>query len=363
MASPIRHDDGLDLFIDVERRRLKEALTETPGSFTLAQAVTLSQSLINSFLGHESKNSLRFRVNPSLSFPPHDIKDLDFEPTESGLRALITINLMGLHGAASPLPSYFTQYVAQHQDEKCVLRDFLDIFNHHLVDILYHSWLKYRYHIRFKPKAADRLSNQFFSFMGLGHRTLRENDQLDPLKLMAYIGLIAFNGESTGSLESILRHYFSHREVYLVLCVRREVTIPNDQKSSLGQANSTLSDDCLLGETVSDQIGKFRIVIENLNWPTFNGFLPCGQTFPRLKSIIRFVMRSQLSFDLELSLKQEDIPALIISETAQCRLGWSTWLGNCGDGVLLLEADSTDENFRPTGFSSSSAVEGQIVIS
>jgi type VI secretion system protein ImpH len=305
----------------------------------LAQAVSLSQGVINGHFGSGSKNSLRYRVNPSLSFPPHDLAELDFEPTESGVRTLITLNLMGLHGAASPIPAYFTEYVAQHQDEKCVLRDFLDIFNHHFVDLLCQSWLKYRYHVRFRPMATDRLSNRFFSFMGLGHKTLRENGELDPVRLMAYMGLIAFSGESAGSLESILRHYFSHREVHLVLCVRREVPIPGDQKSSLGAANSTLGDDCLLGESVKDQTGKFRIVIENLNWVAFNGFLPCGKTFPRLKSLIRFVMRSQLSFDLELRLKPEDIPALIISESAQCRLGWSTWLGNGGDGVVLLETD------------------------
>ncbi|MDR2386085.1 MAG: type VI secretion system baseplate subunit TssG [Deltaproteobacteria bacterium] len=340
MASPIRPDEPLDQFLDEQGRRLKEALTENPGSFSLAQAVTLSQSLINSFFGSGSKNSPRYRVNPSLSFPPHDLAALDFENTDSGLRTLITLNLMGLHGAASPIPAYFTEYVAQHQDEKCLLRDFLDIFNHHLVDLLCQSWLKYRYHLRFRPQASDSLSNRFFSFMGLGHPTLRENGQLDPVRLMAYMGLIAFSGESAGSLESILRHYFSHREVHLILCVRRQVPIPDDQKSSLGLANSTLADDCLLGEQVCDQSGKFRIVIENLNWLAFNGFLPCGQTFPRLKSLIRFVMRSQLSFDLELRLRPQDIPALIISQSAQCRLGWSTWLGNGGDGLVLLETDS-----------------------
>ncbi|MDR2367605.1 MAG: type VI secretion system baseplate subunit TssG [Deltaproteobacteria bacterium] len=339
MAGPVRHDEALGAPLDEGRKRLREALTETPGSFTLAQAVSLSQSLIDSFFGAGPGNGPRYRVNPSLSFPPHDLADLDFETTEAGTRTLITLNLMGLHGAASPIPAYFTEYVAQHQDEGCVLRDFLDIFNHHFVDLLCQSWLKYRYHIRFRPMATDRLSNSFLSFMGLGHPSLRENGELDPVRLMAYMGLIAFSGESAGSLESILRHYFSHREVHLVLCVRREVPIPADQKSRLGEANSTLADDCLLGETVSDQTGKFRIVIENLNWVAFNGFLPCGRTFPRLKSLIRFVMRSQLSFDLELRLKPGDIPSLIISEGAECRLGWSTWLGNGGDGVVLLETD------------------------
>jgi type VI secretion system protein ImpH len=332
--------DPLDLLLDEDHRRLKDALTKTPGSFTLAQAVALSQRLIDKLGPESSKDSVRYRVNPALSFPPHDLADLDFESTDNGIRTLITLNLMGLHGAASPIPAYFTEYVAQRQDELCVLRDFLDIFNHHFVDLLCQSWLKYRYYIRFRPNATDRLSNQFLSFMGLGHQALRQNGELDPTKLMAYMGLIAFSGESAGSLESILRHYFSHREVHLILCIRRQVPIPDDQQSRLGQANSTLADDCLLGESVADQTGKFRIVIENLGWLTFNDFLPCGQTFPQLKSLIRFVTRAPLCFDLELRLKPADIPSLIISETSECRLGWSTWLGDGADGVVLLETES-----------------------
>jgi type VI secretion system protein ImpH len=285
-----------------------------------------------------SLDSLRFKVNPDLSFPPSDVKTISWKVGTSRPTAEMALNLMGLHGAASPLPGYFTEFVTKHQDEDTRLRDFFDLFNHRLICLFFDSWLKYRHHFQYQEDASDRLSHRFFSFLGLGHECLRTGERLDYTRLLSYMGLIAFNGESVGSLETILRHYFAHSEVYITPCVVRRVSIPMDQQSGLGLINSRLDRDCLLGETIVDQTGKFRISIRDLNWRIFNSFLPCGETFPRLASLVRFVMRSQLSYDVELHLKPEEVPPLIIGAATEVRLAWSTWLGEGGDGIVRLEA-------------------------
>jgi type VI secretion system protein ImpH len=320
------------------------ALHENPGNFTFAQAVRL----LRKELGGEAAmplsaagatDKLRFKVNPDLSFPPSDIKAIAWADDESSPpSAEMTLNLMGLHGAASPLPGYFTEFVTQNHDEETRLRDFFDLFNHRLICLFFDSWLKYRYHFQYQENASDHLSHRFFSFLGLGHDKLREAEKLDYTRLLSYMGLIAFNGESVGSLENILRHYFVHREVYISPCIVRRVKIPQDQQNKLGRLNSSLSQNCLLGETMTDQTGKFRISIRDLKWRVFNSFLPCGETFPQLGSLVRFVMRSQLSYDVELRLKPEEVPPLIIGADTEVRLGWSTWLGEGGDGIVCLES-------------------------
>ena len=328
----------------LSKTNIFDVLTDVPGSFSFGQATLFSyKKLLANGVPAPEKN-LRFKVNPDLSFPPSDVFDLKFEGDGAETKALMTLNLMGLHGAGSPLPSYFTEYVAQHQDEPCPLLDFFDLFNHELVDLFYGSWLKYRYHIQYEDGAADRLSCRFFSFLGLGHKNLRDTEDLNLLRLLPYIGLIAFSGEATGSLESILRHYFRHCDLEILPCIVRQVAIPDDQKSRLGQNNSVLGEsndalggECLLGEIVRDQHGKFRIVIKNLDWQLFNKFLPIGDTFPQVASLVRFVMRSQIGFDIELRLKPEEVPLLYIGENSENRLAWSSWLGDGGDGIVQLE--------------------------
>ncbi|MDR3073368.1 MAG: type VI secretion system baseplate subunit TssG, partial [Deltaproteobacteria bacterium] len=91
-------------------------LLDRPGSFAFAQAVEIASRVVRSQGLPAGRELCRFRVNPSLSFPPGDIEELRFAVLEDGsARVELTLNLMGLHGAASPLPAYFTEHVARHQ--------------------------------------------------------------------------------------------------------------------------------------------------------------------------------------------------------------------------------------------------------
>jgi len=283
---------------------------------------------------------LRFRVNPNLSFPPGDIEEVRFAVDDGDTaRVWFVLNLMGLHGAASPLPAYFTEHVAQHQDEPDALRDFFDVLNHRLISIFYGTWDKYRYYLQYRDKGSDTSSRRFFSLIGLGHQELQGTSGLRRERLLSYMGLIAFSGEAAGSIESILRHYFRHPFVQIIPCIRRQVPIPGDQQCALGVINSRLASDFLLGNEVLDQTGKFRVLFDRLSWARFTEFLPGGSLFAELQTLVRFVLRSRLGFDVELRLKTAEIPEFSVGQSSPCRLGWTTWAGAGGDGVIVLETD------------------------
>jgi type VI secretion system protein ImpH len=312
-----------------------EELDRSPGNFAFAQAVRLAANYVHTQA--QKAPRLRYKVNPDLSFPPGDIKSIELNTAEAEIQ--IVLNLMGMHGAASPLPAYFTEFVAQHQDENDTLRDFFDIFNHQLISILYGLWSKYRYYIQYENNAGDKLSNRFLSFIGMGIAELRQAKALNWAKLLAYIGLIAFRGEAAGALESILRYYFNHQAVSIIPCIVRSVIIPADQLCVLGCENSYMNVDCHLGTEIPDQTGKFRIRVADLGWEKFNSFLPNGPVFAELKILVQFVLRSRLTFDLELRLLLSEMQPLCIGENSVCRLGWSAWLGDNGDGIVILETD------------------------
>lgn len=320
---------------------------ESPGSYAFVQAVDLIQAGLRR-QGHANPfGAIRFRVNPNLSFPAGDIEDIvvtenNAPESHDGRKVEMTMNLMGLHGAASPLPAYFTEHVAILQDTNDAVRDFFDLFNHHLVGILYKSWRKYRYYLQYEEGASDRYSQRFFSFIGMGFDSTRQAKELNWSRLLAYMGLIAFKGDATGSLESTLRHYFNHENLRIIPCVKRRVKIPQDQQCCLGRLNSGLGINLLVGEEVKDQTGKFRISIADLTWNSFNSFLPDQPIFAELTSLIKTILRSRLQFDVELRLRPAEIRPLTIGSSTVNRLGWSTWLGDTGDGIVILEQACTE---------------------
>ncbi len=317
-----------------------EDLRAAPGSFAFPQAVDIAERWLRGEGHVVSSGSFRFSVNPALSFPPGDIEAMDIVRREAGAPHMaMMLNLLGLHGAGSPLPAYFTEHVAQHADDPDALRDFFEIFNDRLVSLLHGTWRKYRYHAQYKEHAADRLSDRFFGFIGVGQKEIRQAKALRWPRLMAYMGLIAFNSDSGGSLESILRHYFSHEAVSIIPCVTRWVAIPEEQQIRLGEANCTLGDDFVIGEEMPDQTGKFRIRIADLTWEQFNSFLPSEEKFTELLTLVNFVLKSRLEFDVELRLRPEEIPDWRLEDGNECRLGWSTWAGDGGDGVVTLETN------------------------
>jgi len=339
MAGQTRQDGAsVNMQVPAAYPPLIAELLATPGAFAFPQAVELAARYLRAKGETVTAETFRYSVNPSLSFPPGDIEALEFV-TREGLptQVLLTLNLMGLHGAGSPQPAYFTEYVAQHADETDALRDFLDIFNHRLVGLLHQTWLKYRYYAQYRALASDRLSNRFFGFIGAGHRDIRQAKQLKWPRLMAYMGLIAFNGESAGSLENILCHYFSHKNISIIPCLRRWVAVPEDQQTRLGTNNCLLGENFIAGQEVPDQTGKFRIRIANLTWNQFETFLPSGIYFSELQTLVKFILRSRLDFDIELCLLPEEIKAWSLDADSTSRLGWSTWAGEGGDGIVVLE--------------------------
>ncbi len=337
---------------------LLENLRALPGSFAFPQAVDIAERWLRSRAAKEAgntggtggargagagvnANSVRYKVNPALSFPPGDIAAFDIVERENlGPQANFTLNLMGLHGAGSPMPAYFTEYVAQHADEADALRDFFDIFNHRLVGLLHQTWAKYRYYAQYKPQASDRLSNHFFGFFGAGHKELRQAKDLRWPRLMAYVGLISFNSDSVGSLESILRHYFNHQAVHIQPCIMRWVAVPEEQRARLGEENCALGEDFVLGDEMPDQTGKFRICLSELTWEQFNSFLPSEEKFAELHTLVKFTLKSRLDFDVELRLLPEEVRPWKLDDASGLRLGWSSWATGLsveeGDGAVII---------------------------
>lgn len=277
---------------------------------------------------------LEFQANPSLGFPASDIDHVEFFEEHGQVRARLCLNLIGLVGAGSPLPAFYgEQALGEEKDNPT--RDFLDLFHHRLQRLMLPIWRKYRYCASFQSGARDPFSEQLYALIGLGGEEIRKASQLNWKRLLPYLGLLSLRAHSAALIEAVLRYYFKHAELNLEQCIERLVDILDEQRNRLGSANSLLSQDLVLGERVRDRSGKFRIHICELDWQRFHDFLPIGNGYQPLCSLVRFTLRDPLEYDIRLVLRQQEIRELCIGEQNSCRLGWTSWLGHERAGGMV----------------------------
>lgn len=268
----------------------------------------------------ERECQLVFSANPSLGFAASDIASLD----QVNDHTVMLTNFLGLAGSQSPLPAFITEQLL-HEEPGGIKRPFLDFFNNRLIALVYRIWRKYRYYVRFQPGAEDQFSAQLFALVGLGDTQLRGDTPINWCKMLAYAGTLAGRSRSPTVVAGIIAHCFDLEHVEIRQWVTRKVKIAKEQQMSLGCMNGRLGEDTVIGESVFDCNGKFVICIKDLTRERFNDFLPVGKEYQPLCKLVEFILREQMAFDLELSMTDEETPALQLGQ--HIALGWTSFLG------------------------------------
>jgi type VI secretion system protein ImpH len=279
--------------------------------------------------GPAARETIRFRPHASLAFPTCDVEAIEAVEEQDGAlpRFQMTVNFLGLYGPASPLPTFYTEDIITTDIDEDYRRNFLDLFHHRAISLLYRCWEKYRYYVQYRPGASDQFSQWMFALIGLGGADLRKESQVYWPRLLPYLGLLGMHTHSATVLAGVVSHYFGGLPVRLEQCVGRWVPLAVEQWHTLGQTNGTLGVESTLGKRFYDRSGKFRLHIGPLDFATFQKFLPPGAYYQAVRELVMFGMRDQLEFDVDIILQASDIPDLVLSAESPCRLGWSTWLG------------------------------------
>ncbi|CAM3134160.1 type VI secretion protein [Pseudomonas floridensis] len=326
------------------------AMGITIREYSIYQAVPLILNMLRDVYpqadDEQLHDFLELQANPDLGFPGSDIERLDVLEERGQLRVRLCLNVISLIGSGSPLPAFYSEQAQADQGGSNTTRDFMNVFHHRLQKLMLPVWRKYRYRAVFAHGAKDRFSEHLFALIGLGGERIRETTDLNWKRLLPYLGLLSLRAHSAALIESVLRYYFKHAEMFIEQCTQRVVLIDSRQRNSLGRANHQLGQDAVLGERVRDRSGKFRIHIRQLCWDSFHQFLPIGARHQPLRALVRFTQRDFLEYDISLTLLRDEIRALHIGETNTCRLGWTSWLGReRADGVVTLGRSIIEDRY------------------
>lgn len=300
-------------------------------------------------VGHEgpaASEALRFRPDTSLAFPASDVTDLSVIESAGTRRPRfrITTSFLGLYGATSPLPSFYSEDILRADEENDRVRAFLDIFHHRLLSLFYRCWSKHRHHVQFEYGEGDRFTPRVFALGGFGTPDLAQATGLpEPGRLVHFAGLLNQRTRSASALEGLLSDYFDGLPIEIEQCTGRWIPIVSRQRASLGQRACRLGRDCTLGERVFDRTGSFRVRVGPLDYPRYLRFLPDQEDHRTLRQLVSVFTNDAFEFDLALRVRKRPALKLTSKKTtgASPRLGWTTWLrsagpnGNSSDTVVF----------------------------
>jgi type VI secretion system protein ImpH len=285
--------------------------------------------------GPVDQEPIRFRHDTSLTFSTADVSHVgertaadDLWPAVASQPYGVMTTFLGLHGAVSPLPTYFAEEVAQ--DGEGVLRDFLDVFHHRWISLFYRAISRYNFATEFSTDGCDSWSKRVLALAGVDTFAAQREPPLPRWRLLRLASVLCRPRCTAWSLETALRDVL--HEVLRGAHLRIEqfigswVPIHENQQIRLGLANSRLGKNTVLGSTALDATGKFRIVIGPLSRSDYNRLLAEKELQARIHATVSLVSRDNLEYDVALLLDERTLSGLYLDALAPPRLGIDTFL-------------------------------------
>ncbi|SAK88406.1 type VI secretion protein [Caballeronia calidae] len=270
----------------------------------------------------------RLGQQPSLTFAPREIASV------GALDGRLQVRLFGLGmlGPNGPLPLHVTEIARERQESRRdrTLVDFLDVFHHRYLTLLYRAWSSAQ-----AAAGLDRSDDEQFSFYvasitGQDPSEIRSRALPAHAQLAAAANLVREVRDPDG-LRMTLERYFGV-PVSIEEYVFHWIEVAPEEHTHLGRADpaATMGVGALLGEQVPDRQYRFRIVIGPIELDRYLRFTPRGEDLPMLVDWVRSFVGYEFEWELELRILSESAPAAKIGGPQQ--LGWSGWLGCSSDG-------------------------------
>ena len=324
-------------------------IRERPQEFAFFEAVRLlelakPEAVLLGREGPAREEAVRLRPSSSLAFQAGELTK--FEHVEDSVE-LMTVTLLGLYGANSPLPGFYStdilEYETVNAGEPDPVRLFLDVINHRLLSLLYRAWSKYRWGFTFRSGATDDISRAVFALCGIGDRADLAGFEISPQRLLRYAGFATQKPASAQSIARAVSDFFDGVPVRIEQCVERWAEIHPDDQNRLGMRNAVLGGDFVLGESIVDRSGRFRLEIGPFqDLATYDRFTTHGRNLRDLASLVRFLLGDPIDYDVVVGLEEKVVPETrLASDSKASRLGSTSW--------LCTETATTDkwEQFTP----------------
>ena len=293
--------------------------------------------------GPYDQEAVRFRHSRSLAFKPGDVHDIQRKPLHqraSGLeeRIELTLNVVGLIGTSSPLPTYLASEAAANDEAGDAKADFFDLFHHRLHSLLYRSLRKLEWPREHESQGGDAWSRRLLALIGIDTYDRPPLKHIRALDLLRIAPLMVTSARTAHTLElaivEILGHLLGEAEVQVQQFRGSFAEIDQDHKIKLGIENTHLGVSAVIGDMCMHRAGLARIVVGPLDEAGLKRFLVGGEAFVALRELLDILAYELVEFELELILGKETRRGAILGVS---KIGDDAWLAMSDDDSVVKE--------------------------
>jgi len=290
--------------------------------------------------GPPGAEGIRFRHDPSLTFSPRDVVQISAaelpkdpsDPLSPRHRVYeVTTAFLGVTGAAAPLPSYLPEEVAQEDPDHSLRRDFLDLFHHRLVSLLYRELARFQLSAEQTTTLGDGWSRRLFALLGLDTYEKPLAVGIAPRDVLRLAPVLAAQSRTARGLEvaieTILGDRLERGQVRVREFAGGWVPIDPPERTRLGVAKHQLGREVVLGRRAYDRAGSFEIQLGPVPRRVYQRLLPEGDLLPVLHEVVSLFARDPLGYRVMVELAAGEAPKLRLSSGGENRLGRDSWLG------------------------------------
>jgi len=288
--------------------------------------------------GPYSGEKIRFRHAHDLSFNVGELLGIKRVPVpQSAEQALekprerfeLTTAFMGVSGTMTPMPLYLAEELIQDDEGARIQRDFLDIFHHRLVSLVYRVGIKFDFAREHTQAADDPWSRRMLAMAGLDAYEGWNLRHLTRRHLLRLAPLLASKVRSARTMALALQDVASEALGDAVVNVTQFTgdwtLLDPEQRISVGVSNSELGINAVLGVECFHRGSKATIVIGPLR-DNFRRFLADGDMFPTICELVGMLSPEPIDYELDLVLV--DRPPFLLGNKEGGRVGFDSWLSS-----------------------------------
>lgn len=274
---------------------------------------------------------VRVRHDPSLSFSTSDIANVEISvSTNSSPTVNLFTTFLGLSGAVSPLPAYFAEEVSFDEPDSARAREFLDIFHHRFLCLLYRVISQRRYYQDCISSLNDCWSKRAYLISGF-----MEHPQLQdfPKHLIARFVPLLFDSSRTASsleiiLEDVLAHFLETEQpnVHIQQFIGGWVSLTDEDRMHLGTKNHQLGINSILGDRTFVDSGVIKIHVKPLSSAAHQRLIPSGDLRDTVDKMVQLFTLDPLDYELLPFLAPDKRPNLHLGILSGGHLGVDSWL-------------------------------------
>ena len=259
--------------------------------------------------------------NPYLEFPASNLEAAVVEP--SG-RARLVARFLGMFGPQGALPLTTTEesYLWLLERDDAFPR-FVDIFQRRFIALFFRAWADAHPVAQNDRPDEDRYRAYIGSMIGVGAPLFRNADSLSDFAKMEYAGLLAPRVKSASRLRSLLSGLFGAR-VEIDEFVGAWLTFDMSERSRLGERQSSLGSDCVLGASMFSIGDKFRVRVFVRDFAQYGSFLPGSECAQMAADAVFLYVGEEYDWDMELAIPAGEITPVRLGQGA--KLGWTSWM-------------------------------------